>query len=168
MSSLPHRGSPGTQAPGRETDLEAPAGSNHPDFNADEAIWGRARKDATANQWLGNRAAVQEGAINSIAGLPDRKDEVKRRCWAVQQSKAEALLWHTRPNSQQMHISPRLWFGGSRGKLTNFRISEGWQSRVQRLRGHWLPCAHHRLQLGSRPSRKDLTWTIFGDERRST
>ena len=36
-----------------------------------------------------------------------------------------------------------LGLGGGRGKLTNFRISESWQSRVQRLRGHWLPCSHH-------------------------
>ena len=31
-----------------------------PDFNADEAIWGWARQEATANQRLGTRAVVRE------------------------------------------------------------------------------------------------------------
>ena len=34
--------------------------SYSPDFNADEAIWGWAREEATANRCLGTRAAVQE------------------------------------------------------------------------------------------------------------
>jgi len=34
--------------------------SYSPDFNADEAIWGWARQEATANQCLGTRAAVRE------------------------------------------------------------------------------------------------------------
>ena len=33
-----------------------------PDFNADEAIWGWAREEATGNLCLGSRAMVQERA----------------------------------------------------------------------------------------------------------
>ena len=67
-----------------------------PDFNADEAVWGWAREEATGNLCLGSRAAVQERVGNFLAGLASRRDEVRRRCWTVLQSRAEALL----PNSQ--------------------------------------------------------------------
>ena len=63
-----------------------------PDFNADEAIWGWARVEATGNLCLGARAAVQERVSNFLAGLANRKDEVRRRCRTVLQSRAEALL----------------------------------------------------------------------------
>ena len=67
-----------------------------PDFNADEAVWGWARGEATGNLCLGSRAAVQERVRNFLAGLAIRRDEVRRRCRTVLQSRAEALL----PNSQ--------------------------------------------------------------------
>ena len=67
-----------------------------PDFNADEAVWGWAREEATGNLCLGSRAAVQERVGNFLAGLTSRRDEVRRRCRTVLQSRAEALL----PNSQ--------------------------------------------------------------------
>ena len=51
-----------------------------PDFNADEAIWGWAREEATGNLCLGSRAAVQERVGSFLARLTSRKDEVKRRC----------------------------------------------------------------------------------------
>ena len=63
-----------------------------PDFNADEAIWGWARVEATGNLCLGSRAAIQEKVGGFLAGLANRKDEVRRRCRTVLQSKAEALL----------------------------------------------------------------------------
>ena len=63
-----------------------------PDFNADEAIWGLVREEATGNLCLGNRAAVQERVSNFLAGLSNRKDEVKRRCRTFLQSRAEELL----------------------------------------------------------------------------
>ena len=70
-----------------------------PDFNADEAIWGWVREEATGNLCLGSRAAVQEKVSNFLAGLNNRKDEVKRRCRTVLQSRAEELLRNPQPNS---------------------------------------------------------------------
>ena len=67
-----------------------------PDFNADEAIWGWAREEATGNLCLGSRAAVRERVDSFLSGLVSRKDEVKRRCRTVLQSRAEALLSHSR------------------------------------------------------------------------
>ncbi len=63
-----------------------------PDFNADEAIWGWAREEATGNLCLGSKAAVRERVNRFLTGLASRKDEVRRRCRTVLQSRAEALL----------------------------------------------------------------------------
>ena len=71
-----------------------------PDFNADEAIWGWVREEATGNLCLGSRAAVQARVGKFLAGLSDRKDEVKRRCRTVLQSRAEALPQDSRPDSK--------------------------------------------------------------------
>ncbi len=71
-----------------------------PDFNGDEAIWGWAREAATGNLCLGSRAAEQERVGGFLAGLASRKDEVRRRCRTVLQSRAEALLRNSRPDSQ--------------------------------------------------------------------
>ena len=62
-----------------------------PDFNADEAIWGWAREEATGNVCLGSGPAVRERVGKFLAGLANRKDEVKRRCQTVLKSRAEAL-----------------------------------------------------------------------------
>ena len=70
-----------------------------PDFNADEAIWGWARAEATGNLCLGSRAAVQERVGKFLAGLSSRKDEVRRRCRTVLQSRAETLPRDSRPDS---------------------------------------------------------------------
>ena len=70
-----------------------------PDFNADEAVWGWAREEATGNLCLGTKALVQERVGNFLDGLSSRKDEVKRRCRTVLQSKAEALVRDSRPTS---------------------------------------------------------------------
>ena len=43
-----------------------------PDFNADEAIWGWAREEATGNLCLGTKALVQERVGNFLAGLASR------------------------------------------------------------------------------------------------
>ena len=69
-----------------------------PDFNADEAIWGWAREEATGNLCLGSRAAVQERVGSFLAGLTSRKDEVKRRCRTVLQARAESLLRDSQPD----------------------------------------------------------------------
>ena len=41
-----------------------------PDFNADEAVWGWAREEATGNLCLGTKALVQERVGTSSAGWP--------------------------------------------------------------------------------------------------
>ena len=71
-----------------------------PDLNADEAIWGWAREEATGNLCLGSKEAVEERAGKFLSGLTTRKDEVKRRCRTVLQSRAEIFLRDSRPGSQ--------------------------------------------------------------------
>ena len=71
-----------------------------PDFNADEAIWGWAREEATGNLCLGSKGLVQERVGSFLAGLVSRKDEVKRRCRTVLQSRTAGLLRSTQPDSQ--------------------------------------------------------------------
>ena len=71
-----------------------------PDFNADEAIWGWAREEATGNLCLGSKEAVEERVGKFLSGLTTRKDEVKRRCRTVLQSRAETFLRDSRPDSQ--------------------------------------------------------------------
>ena len=63
-----------------------------PDFNADEAVWGWAREEATGNLCLGTMAAVLERVSSFLTGLASRKDEVRRRCRTTLQSRAEELL----------------------------------------------------------------------------
>ena len=72
-----------------------------PDFNADGAIWGWAREEATGNLCLRSREAVQERVGSFLAGLASRKDHVRRRCRTVLQSRAEALLRNSQPYSQR-------------------------------------------------------------------
>ena len=71
-----------------------------PDFNADEAIWGWAGEKATGNLCLGTKALVQEKVGNFLEGLAGRKEEVKRRCRTILQSRAEGLPRnpHTNPH----------------------------------------------------------------------
>ena len=71
-----------------------------PDFNADEAIWDWAREEATGNLCLGSKGLVQERVGSFLAGLVSRKDEVKRRCRTVLQSRTAGLLRSTQPDSQ--------------------------------------------------------------------
>ena len=71
-----------------------------PDLNADEAIWGWAREEATGNLCLGSKEAVEERVGKFLSGLTTRKDEVKRRCRTVLQSRAETFLRDSRPDSQ--------------------------------------------------------------------
>ena len=68
-----------------------------PDFNADEAIWGWAREEATGNLCLGTKSLVQERVGNFLHGLSRRKEEVKRRCRTVLQSRAERFLRESLP-----------------------------------------------------------------------
>ena len=86
------------QTPGLELRLVNLPGYS-PDFNADEAIWGWAREEATGNLCLGTKALVQNRVNNFLAGLASRKDEVRRRCRTVLQSRAESLPRDSQPNS---------------------------------------------------------------------
>ena len=70
-----------------------------PDFNADEAVWGWVREEATGNQGLGTKALVQKRVNHFLDGLASRKDEVRHRCRTVLQSKAERLPPNRRPDS---------------------------------------------------------------------
>ena len=82
-----------------------------PDFNADEAILGWAREEATGNLCLGSGAAVQERVGKFLDGLSSRRDEVRQRCRTVLQSRAETLLRDFPPpipSTRQMHIPPWL------------------------------------------------------------
>ena len=74
--------------------------SYSPDFNADEAVWGWVREEATGNLCLGTKSLVQERVGNFLASLASRKEEVKRRCRTVLQSRAEGLLRDSQPPSQ--------------------------------------------------------------------
>ena len=71
------------------------------DFNAAEAIWGWAREEAMGNLCLGSRAAVQERVGSLLSALASRKNEVKRRCRTVLQSRSKALLQDSWPDSQR-------------------------------------------------------------------
>ena len=55
--------------------------------------------EATGNLCLGTKAAVQERAGNFLAGLSSRKNEVKRCCRMILQSRAEALSRDFQPVS---------------------------------------------------------------------
>ena len=80
-----------------------------PDFNADEAVWGWAREEATGNLCLGTKGAVQERVGNFLDGLARRKEEVKRRCRTILQSRAEWLLRNPRRQSQRpSNVHPTL------------------------------------------------------------
>ena len=68
--------------------------SYSPDFNADEAIWGWVRQEATANLCLGTCAAVRERVGDFFTHLDHRQQEVKRRCRTILQARPAEL---TRP-----------------------------------------------------------------------
>ena len=72
-----------------------------PDFNADGANWGWAREEATGTLRLGTRRAVQERVGNFLADLANRKEEVRRRCRTKLQSRAEALLRDSLPDTRR-------------------------------------------------------------------
>ena len=80
-----------------------------PDFNADEAVWGWAREEATGNLCLGTKSRVQERVGNFLAALANRKEEVRRRCRTVLQSRAERLLQDSQTHRQpQPNAHPTL------------------------------------------------------------
>ena len=72
--------------------------SYSPDFNADKAVWGRVRQEATDNQCLETRAAVREKADGFFADLTHRQEEVKHRCRTVLQTRTGELIGHSQAN----------------------------------------------------------------------
>ena len=72
-----------------------------PDFNADEVIWGWVREEATGNLCLWSKAAIQQRVGSFLAGQASRSGEVKRRCRTVLQSRAEAPLPDSQPDSRR-------------------------------------------------------------------
>ena len=73
-----------------------------PDFNADETIWGWVREEVTGNLCLGTKSRVQERVGNFLAALAGRKEEVKRRCRTVPQSRDEGFLRESQPNPRRI------------------------------------------------------------------
>jgi transposase len=63
-----------------------------PDFNADEAIWGWAREEVTANICFGTAAKVREKLDPFFAELTERKTEVQQRCRTTLETRADALM----------------------------------------------------------------------------
>ena len=81
-----------------------------PDFNADEAVWGWARQEATGNQRPRTKALVQQRVNHFLAGLSSRKHEVRRRCRTVCHQGPEDYCKTSGPipGTRQMHIPPWL------------------------------------------------------------
>jgi transposase len=65
--------------------------SYSPDFNADEAIWGWAREEVTANYCYGTADKVREALDPFFAGLVHRSQEVTQRCRTLLQGRADRL-----------------------------------------------------------------------------
>jgi transposase len=63
-----------------------------PDYNPDEAIWGWVREEVTANTCFGSAATVREAVGAFFRTLPDRAEEVMRRCRRALQDEADALV----------------------------------------------------------------------------
>ena len=72
-----------------------------PDFNADEAIWGWVREEATGNLCLGSANLVRQRVCDFLSSLSGRKEEAKRRCRTILQSKAEDVLLNSQHCRQQ-------------------------------------------------------------------
>ena len=120
--------------PGPDPATGQPACS--PDFNVDEAVWVWVREEANGNVCLGNREAVQDRVGKFLAVLTGRKDEVRRRCGTVLQSRAGALLRDSRPESRRLanaHPSLALVYVRSSGGPWQFIKEQG--ARKQRPPG---------------------------------
>ena len=64
--------------------------------------------EATGDLCLGTKALVQEKVGNFLEGLAGRKEEVKRRCRTILQSRAEELLRNPHPAQHQPYAHPTL------------------------------------------------------------
>ena len=153
-----------------------------PDFNGDEAIWGWAREKATGNRCLGSREAVQERVGGFVAGVASRKDEVRRRCRPVLQSRADApeklATRFPEPNKCTSHLGFCLrTFRGVdydfwAGELF-FRSPSDWQShsvRLARVSGNMFQKQAFLNTLHPRPAPalRRCSITMFNNNNRST
>ncbi len=64
---------------------------------------------ATGNLGLGSKALVQERVNNFRGGLASRREEVKRRCRATLQSRADGLRRNSPPNSPRPANAHPTW-----------------------------------------------------------
>jgi transposase len=74
-----------------------------PDFNADEKIWGWVREEVTANICFGTKDRVRDAVGSFFRALPDRVEEVQRRCQTVLQARADALARQAATLRHQPH-----------------------------------------------------------------
>lgn len=80
-----------------------------PDFNADEAIWGWAREEVTANTCFGTAIKVREKLEPFFAGLAERTAEVQQRCRTTLQAQADALMATVNQlSTHTSHVDPTL------------------------------------------------------------
>ena len=78
-------------------------------FTADEAVSGWVREEAAGNLCLGTKALVRDRVNNFLGDLASRRDEFKRRCRTILQSRAErypAKPSGPIPKDLKMHIPP--------------------------------------------------------------
>ena len=75
-----------------------------PYYNADEAIWGGVRQEATANRCLETCAAVRERVDGFFTDPAHRREEVKRRCRTARQAHAAELT-----GTAQAHLDAALY-----------------------------------------------------------
>ena len=110
-----------------------------PDFNADEAIWGWVREEATGNLCLGTKTLVQERVGGFLADLTSRRAEVKRRCRTRCNRGLKGSCKTPRPiaNPKRMHIPP--WLGFS--MVSNPNVNTPWSG------GRRASCAKERTDV---------------------
>ena len=65
--------------------------SYSPDSDADEAIWGWVRQEATADRCLRTRIAVREVVGDFFIDPARRREEVERRCGIILHARAAEL-----------------------------------------------------------------------------
>ena len=109
------------------------------------------REEANGNVCLGNREAVQDRVGKFLAVLTGRKDEVRRRCGTVLQSRAGALLRDSRPDSRRLanaHPTLALVYVRSSGGLWQFIKEQGARKQRPLCYKLLLPIDRKAIQIG--------------------
>ena len=74
-----------------------------PDFNADEAVWGWAREEATGNLCLGTKALVKERVGSFLDGLAGRKGGGQAALQDHPAIKGRRIFWReSQPNPRRI------------------------------------------------------------------